>query len=600
MADFLTKPPLDQTLSSIVWQWCKQVFDQFYGMSFPEVITTTTTLNLGSKYAYPINTASGNCTCLLPLANKSIGKFYLISKTDSGSNHITITRQGTDTISGLTSLVVDQQYQSVEVYSDGQSTWYIKFNSVPTTPSAPTDAKYVMIGNDARFSQERALTAGSGVTIVDNGANNTVVISASGGGASPLTTKGDVWGFSTLDARIPIGTNGYVLTADSAQTLGLKWALPTTGINIWFGTTPPVSPVTYPLWWQTDMGALKVYYTDVDTSQWVDASRVKNGVDGVNGVGVPTGGTTGQVLAKIDATNYNTQWVTPYSSSQPYLCLGRLTLESGVPISQTDQTAKTNIFWTPYRGAQIALYDGTTTWTTLSFTETTLAVGTLTSGKNYDVFGYNNSGTLALEFSAAWTNDTTRTDAISLQDGIYVKTSAKTRRYLGTTRTTSTTTVEDSGGGSTSQVGGKRFLWNYYNRVYRQMEVIEGTTSWTYTTAAYRQANAATGNKVEYVTGVAEEVVSATLTDVILSLSNTNSNVIGIGFDSLLAPYKFTASAFESSGSSSAPAVTANLNAPAGIGYHFLAWLEFGRANTTFFGNNAGTFQCGMTARING
>jgi hypothetical protein len=33
------------------------------------------------------------------------------------------------------------------------------------------------------------------------------------------------------------------------------------------------------------------------------------GAPGTNGVGVPVGGTTGQVLAKIDATNYNTQWV---------------------------------------------------------------------------------------------------------------------------------------------------------------------------------------------------------------------------------------------------------------------------------------------------
>ena len=43
---------------------------------------------------------------------------------------------------------------------------------------------------------------------------------------SPLTTKGDLYGFSTLDARIPIGTNNQVLTADSAQALGLKWATP--------------------------------------------------------------------------------------------------------------------------------------------------------------------------------------------------------------------------------------------------------------------------------------------------------------------------------------------------------------------------------------
>jgi len=47
--------------------------------------------------------------------------------------------------------------------------------------------------------------------------------------ASPLTTKGDLYGFSTVDARIPIGTNNQVLTADSAQALGLKWATPAGG-----------------------------------------------------------------------------------------------------------------------------------------------------------------------------------------------------------------------------------------------------------------------------------------------------------------------------------------------------------------------------------
>ncbi len=45
-----------------------------------------------------------------------------------------------------------------------------------------------------------------------------------GSASSPLTTKGDVYGYDTAPARIPIGTDGYVLTADSTQTLGLKWA----------------------------------------------------------------------------------------------------------------------------------------------------------------------------------------------------------------------------------------------------------------------------------------------------------------------------------------------------------------------------------------
>lgn len=43
----------------------------------------------------------------------------------------------------------------------------------------------------------------------------------------PVTTKGDLLGFNTVPARVPVGTDGFVLTADSTQTLGLKWAAPT-------------------------------------------------------------------------------------------------------------------------------------------------------------------------------------------------------------------------------------------------------------------------------------------------------------------------------------------------------------------------------------
>jgi hypothetical protein len=57
------------------------------------------------------------------------------------------------------------------------------------------------------------------------------------GAVSPLTTKGDVWGYSTLDARIPVGANDTVLTADSTQALGLKWAAPATGSLTLLSTT---------------------------------------------------------------------------------------------------------------------------------------------------------------------------------------------------------------------------------------------------------------------------------------------------------------------------------------------------------------------------
>lgn len=48
--------------------------------------------------------------------------------------------------------------------------------------------------------------------------------------SSPLTTKGDVYGRSaSADARVAVGADGTVLTADSTQTVGVKWAAPSAG-----------------------------------------------------------------------------------------------------------------------------------------------------------------------------------------------------------------------------------------------------------------------------------------------------------------------------------------------------------------------------------
>ena len=46
------------------------------------------------------------------------------------------------------------------------------------------------------------------------------------GVGSPLTTKGDLYTFAAANARLGVGTNAYVLTANSGATNGIDWEAP--------------------------------------------------------------------------------------------------------------------------------------------------------------------------------------------------------------------------------------------------------------------------------------------------------------------------------------------------------------------------------------
>ena len=114
-----------------------------------------------------------------------------------------------------------------------------------------------------------------------------------------------------------------------------------------------------------------------------------------------TGATVGNILTS-DASG-NATWGLPnYTIAQ-----GRLTPSSGTPILSADVTGATTIYWTPYNGDMIGLYNGTS-WIVRQFSETSLSLSGLVQNALYDIFAYDNAGTLTLE-ALEWTAPTTAT-----------------------------------------------------------------------------------------------------------------------------------------------------------------------------------------------
>ena len=261
---------------------------------------------------------------------------------------------------------------------------------------------------------------------------------------------------------------------------------------------------------------------------------------------------------------------------------GRLTLESGVPVSTADQIAKTTLYYTPYIGNRIALYDGSA-WSVASFAEVSVSLSALSASTNYDVFGYNNSGSLALEL-VAWTDATTRATALARQDGVLVKSGAPTRRYLGTLRMTATAGQTEFSFGAIASGGteAKLYLWNAQNRVEVAAIVGETADSWTYATATVRPANNSSTMRVSFVQGGNMEPVHASYGG--LLGSGTAYASLGVGLDSTSA---FAGLPGALPGSGLAASAFGLYDALAGEGYHYLQALEYSSAGTaTFYGDN--------------
>ena len=276
---------------------------------------------------------------------------------------------------------------------------------------------------------------------------------------------------------------------------------------------------------------------------------------------------------------------------------GRCTLTSATPVTTADVTAATTLYYALYQGNQITLYDGSTRWVQMSFAQLSIAVPASTN-QMYDVFVDYTAGTPALE-TVAWTNDTTRSTSLALQNGVYVQTSDTDSLYVCSFRTTGVS-------GQTESSCARQLVWNYYNRVPRCLRAVEATASWGYSTATVRQANGAASNQVDLVVGVAE--VPLTLTLMAMS-SNNNADIvrwagIGQGSTTVMMTTSIIASTAPAvlAAATRVPHLTSLAIYPA-VGYQFWAWLEYSAATatTTWYGaSGTGAGSSGLQGFIEG
>lgn len=491
------------------------------------------------------------------------------TQTSAGAVNVAITPLG--------GLVVNEQGADADTRIEGDTDANLVF------VDASTDR--VGIGTNApaaKFSVSGASSLDGAVTINDAGAD--VDFRVEGDTAANL-----IFADASLDA---VGIN----QSSIATSAVLDIASTTKGMLIPRVTTTQRDAISSPaaglLVYNTSTAAVNFY----NGSSWaavggggagsltvkeVDGTPTASGVDTIvvsNGTLTDDGG--GQVTITIAGGS------TPYS-----LCQGRLTLTSGTPVTTSDVTAATTIYFTPYKGNQIGLYSGAT-WNLFAFSEISLSLSGYTADKNYDIWVYDNSGTVTLD-STVWTNDTTRATALTTQDGVYVKSGATTRRYVGTIRITGTT-------GQTEDSEAKRYVWNCYNRANRALRQFETNYDWTYSSTTWRQARASTSNQVDVVVGVAESIISLSVVNRVSVSGSAQSAQIAFGEDSTTTVATESTIAQNNYADNSSPTLIAQLTKPPAAGRHYYVWLEsgWGSGTQTWKGTSDPYRRAGITGFI--
>jgi hypothetical protein len=110
--------------------------------------------------------------------------------------------------------------------------------------------------------------------------------------------------------------------------------------------TAPATPSAGDLWFNSTNLVTYIYYD----SSWIEMSPAIAGTDGTDGAGVPVGGTAGQILSKVDGTDYNTVWADNSAESRFFLVRNNTgsTILKGTLVAATDAEPSGRIDVAPF------------------------------------------------------------------------------------------------------------------------------------------------------------------------------------------------------------------------------------------------------------
>jgi hypothetical protein len=298
---------------------------------------------------------------------------------------------------------------------------------------------------------------------------------------------------------------------------------------------------------------------------------------------------------------------------------GRLTLQSNTPVMTSDVTGATTIYYTPYVGTYIPLYNGTS-WVNTQFSQLTLTLysNNMPGPALYDVYVFLNSGTPTIGVGIyGWSSLTARSgvdlpsqtlspvladnnESDNLLNGstVYTRTVSPViawATYVGTiyVSATGTTSVQfkpsAAAGGSNNVIG----IWNAYNRVPISSLESDSTTGFTYSGTTWEPLDDNVHNRVTYLDGLGLSPVSGQVTTIAYNTNNGNGTAIGIDEDSTSNTPLVRAS-YQSANASGIGAsnFAAEENFTPAIGFHYLQAMQQSPNGTTstFAFNGSQTF----------